>query len=191
MTVIDAGIHLTEHRPQRQVVAQEPCGNLSSIFVAAQLASSSSVSCHSRHSSSLKLRGAASTDTVVGSLRSGASAASERDLRCAAADFFGQFRHFFAAIRRIAGSAVASRGVVLTVAGTPPVGIRLAQRELRPPIQPSAQFLEAKYSRTSLVFVSGWGSCRNPCSWRKATSLLVVSAACGSATLVDTSSVGV
>src|SRR4029077_12624086 len=43
--------------------------------------------------SSLKLRGAASTDTVGGSLRSGPSAASERDLRCAAADFFGQFRH--------------------------------------------------------------------------------------------------
>jgi hypothetical protein len=140
---------------------------------------------------SLKLRGAASTDTIVGSLRPGASAASERDLRCAAADFFGQFRPFFAAISRIAGSAVASRGVVLTVAGTPPVGIRLAQRESRPPIQPSAQFLEAKYSRTSLVLVSGWGSCRNPFSWRKATSLLVVSAACGSATLVDTSSVGV
>ena len=53
-----------------------------------------------------------------------------------------------------------------------------------------AQFLEEKYSRTSLVFVSGCGSCRSPLSWRKATSFFFVSSASDASALVEISNVG-
>ena len=87
MTVIDAGIHLTEHHPQCQFVGQEPWET--SVRFSSLLNWQALPSVATQDSpSSLKLRGAASTDTLVGSLRPGTRAASERDLRCAAADFF-------------------------------------------------------------------------------------------------------
>jgi hypothetical protein len=71
MTVIDAGIHLTEHHPQRPVCWPGTMRKPQSDFRRCSIGKLFRQLPTQDSPSSLKLRGAASTDTLVGSLRPG------------------------------------------------------------------------------------------------------------------------